>query len=187
MREGRRTLGHRMSAGEVKTLNEAFAHCPACGQRRTEVQEPLVCECGFLYYFNPASAVGGLITDREGKMLFIRRERDPGRGKLGLPGGFIDAGETVEEALDREVAEEVGLTVARWRYLASYPNHYPYRGVLYQVTDVFFTGEVETFSEIQSDASEVREWFLAPAETVRSEDFAFASNARAVADFAKSL
>lgn len=99
-----------MNQADVRTLNEAFTHCPGCGARRPERAEPLSCRCGFHYYFNPAVAVGGLITDADGRMLFIRRARDPGRGKLGLPGGFVDAGESAEEALRREVEEEVGLT-----------------------------------------------------------------------------
>ncbi|WP_439924132.1 NUDIX hydrolase [Nitrobacter sp. JJSN] len=57
---------------------------------------------------------------REGKVLLVRRARPPGKGLYSLPGGRVEFGETMAQALHREVAEEVGLTVeivglAGWR------------------------------------------------------------------------
>ncbi len=57
--------------------------------------------------------------------------------------------------------------------------------MLYQVTDFFYRGRVDAFQEISSDASEVREWFLASPDSVDSADFAFASNAFAVERFVR--
>ena len=47
-------------------------------------------------FFGPFVAVGGLVINDKGQLLMVRRAKDPGKGKLGLPGGFIDAGEAVE-------------------------------------------------------------------------------------------
>ncbi len=52
--------------------------------------------------------VDGIIP-YEGKIVFIRRKNDPFRGMLALPGGIVEYGESVEDALRRELKEETGL------------------------------------------------------------------------------
>jgi ADP-ribose pyrophosphatase YjhB (NUDIX family) len=49
---------------------------------------------------------------RDGKVLIVRRARPPARGVYTLPGGVVEAGETLAEAAKREVREETGLDVA---------------------------------------------------------------------------
>jgi 8-oxo-dGTP diphosphatase len=58
----------------------------------------------------PEVAVGGVLV-RDGTLLLVLRARGPGAGQWSLPGGRVDAGESVEEALVREMAEETGLAV----------------------------------------------------------------------------
>ena len=55
--------------------------------------------------------VGAVLTDGQGRLLLIRRANEPGRGLWSLPGGRVEPGETDEQAVVREVAEETGLTV----------------------------------------------------------------------------
>jgi ADP-ribose pyrophosphatase YjhB (NUDIX family) len=67
----------------------------------------------------PQLAVSAAIF-REGKVLLVRRARSPGRGFHSLPGGRVESGETLTEALHREVREETGLVIeiiglAGWR------------------------------------------------------------------------
>jgi ADP-ribose pyrophosphatase YjhB (NUDIX family) len=95
--------------------------------------------CGFLYYFNPVVAVGALLVDGGGRLLWIRRAKNPGQGKLGLPGGFVDVGETAEDALRREVREEVNLELDSTDFLCSFANQYACEGVTYPVLDLFYT------------------------------------------------
>lgn len=55
--------------------------------------------------------VDAVITDHHGRILLMERGTEPFRGSWVLPGGLVDPGETVEEAVVREVREELGLTV----------------------------------------------------------------------------
>ena len=61
--------------------------------------------------------VGAVITDRQGRLLMIKRGREPGAGLWSIPGGRIEPGESDAEALAREMLEETGLTVQVGRLL----------------------------------------------------------------------
>jgi NAD+ diphosphatase len=157
-----------------------FAHCPRCGTRqpdaeRADVGGPFRCgACGFTLYFNAASAVAAILVRPDGDALFIRRAKDPGKGRLGLPGGFVDAGESAEGALTREIREEVGLEVAGLRYLSSHPNLYVYADVTYTTLDVFYTASVsDPERAVALDAVESLVW--ADPLTVDLEEIAFES------------
>jgi ADP-ribose pyrophosphatase YjhB (NUDIX family) len=121
-----------------------FRFCPHCGTPRGAIAttpDPFQCDaCGFLFFFNPAVAVAALIVRRDGLALFIRRARDPARGRLALVGGFVDPGENAEHALRREIREEVGLELDELTFLSSSPNDYHYRGTTYPVVDLIFLG-----------------------------------------------
>ncbi len=61
-----------------------------------------------LYPDQPVVGVGAVIIDK-GKILLEKRKNEPGRGKWSIPGGLVDLGETLENAVTREVEEETCL------------------------------------------------------------------------------
>ncbi|MGE3840718.1 MAG: NUDIX domain-containing protein [Vicinamibacterales bacterium] len=125
-------------------------------------------------FFNPAAAVGAFIVAPDGRVLVIRREHDPGRGLLGLPGGFVDYGETAEDALRREVREEVGIDLDGMTYFCSFPNEYAFAAVTYRTLDFFYVARSATVSAAQPlDQVSAIEW-LDP-ERVDLDRVAFAS------------
>jgi 8-oxo-dGTP diphosphatase len=63
------------------------------------------------------SCVGAVVTDGQGRLLMIKRGREPGAGLWSIPGGRIEPGETDAEALVREMLEETSLTVQVGRLL----------------------------------------------------------------------
>jgi 8-oxo-dGTP diphosphatase len=63
-----------------------------------------------LYPDSPWLGVGGLIF-QDGQVLLVKRGREPGAGQWSIPGGMVDVGETVKEAVKREIREETGLRV----------------------------------------------------------------------------
>lgn len=58
----------------------------------------------------PLMGVGGLVLDR-GKVLLVKRGKQPSIGEWSIPGGLVELGETLHEAVVREVHEETGLLV----------------------------------------------------------------------------
>ena len=61
-------------------------------------------------YRNPTPTVDAILQKGSG-VLMIRRKKDPFKGRLALPGGFVNEGETAEDAVRREVREEASLEV----------------------------------------------------------------------------
>ncbi len=65
----------------------------------------------------PLVGVGGVVV-REGRALLIRRGKPPLLGRWAIPGGTVERGETLRQALVREMEEETGLRVAPGEILA---------------------------------------------------------------------
>ena len=74
-------------------------------------------------------AVACFVLDEAGRLLTVRRARDPEKGTLDLPGGFVDpGGGRWMMPVRRELREETGLEATEVRLLFSIPNVYPYSG-----------------------------------------------------------
>ncbi|MCC5982014.1 MAG: NUDIX hydrolase [Oceanicaulis sp.] len=70
-------------------------------------RERRICStCGFIDYVNPKIVAGAVVTDWEGRVLMCRRAIEPRSGFWTLPAGFMEQGESVEEAAVREAWEE---------------------------------------------------------------------------------
>lgn len=88
-------------------------YCSHCGNKFliTQYKYPKVCgECRDITYINPLP-VAVLIIPIENGVLTARRGEAPGKGELGLIGGYLDAGETWQEGAAREVFEETCITI----------------------------------------------------------------------------
>ena len=106
---------------------KVLKYCPKCGSSGFNVSgdRSLKCDsCGFHYYINASAAVAALVTNGDGKLMMVTRAIEPHYGKLDLPGGFVDHNESVEEAVKRELYEELGMKVRSLKYLSSAPNEY---------------------------------------------------------------
>lgn len=132
---------------------EKFRYCPVCGseQFREQNDRSKLChQCGFHYYLNAVSAVAGFIVDNSNKLLLCVRSQEPQKGMLDLPGGFIDIAETAEEAIQREIFEELNLKIDSIEYLFSVPNEYLYSDFNVRTLDMFFKIKIIDFSVLKS-------------------------------------
>jgi NAD+ diphosphatase len=163
-----------------------FKYCPKCGAAalRMEKGKLLWCTaCGFELYLNAAAAVAAVIEDDQGRVLITVRGKEPGKGKWDLPGGFADPGESAEDALRREVREEVGLEVTTMQYLGSGPNTYEYRGVRYATTDLVFVCQVQDVSKARPAEKDIEAVLFKRPGEIDPRRFAFASLAKLVEQY----
>ncbi|MBN2505129.1 MAG: NUDIX domain-containing protein [Verrucomicrobia bacterium] len=155
---------------------EFFNYCPRCAAQLPRRERPnrIRCErCGFTYYFNPVVSAAAFVQDHDGRVLLLRRAKEPAQGRLTLPGGFVDFGETAEEALRRETLEEVGIALAHATYLCSQVNSYTYLDVTYSVLDLFFTARPASLDARPLDGATSVSW-MAP-HAVPINEIAFPS------------
>jgi ADP-ribose pyrophosphatase YjhB (NUDIX family) len=93
-------------------MHKRHSHCSYCGQAFAEHQAwPRACgACGNTTYLNPTPVAVVLLPVDDG-LLLVRRAIPPHIGKLALPGGYVNFGETWQEAGAREVLEETGVAI----------------------------------------------------------------------------
>ena len=103
----------------------AHGYCPRCGERlgtpalsrggespvvASSSSRPSCPACGYIRFDDPRLAAG-VVAERAGAILLVRRNHEPAYGQWSFPAGFVDRGETVEAAAVRETREEAGLAV----------------------------------------------------------------------------
>lgn len=152
-----------------------FTRCPHCGSADISgLRNTMLCsDCGYKLFFNCAAATSCLIINDD-RLLMIVRKKDPGKGLLDLPGGFVDYGESLEAGMARELAEEIGVAPDHLSYLTSAPNTYIYKSVLYRTTDCFFTAELPEGAALSAgdDAAEI---LWVPLDAIDFDKIAFDS------------
>jgi 8-oxo-dGTP diphosphatase len=160
---------------------ELYKYCPQCGgrlqQKIIQPKEPprLVCnDCGFVFYLDPKLAGIAIIPWEDGLVL-ARRAINPGYGLWVAPGGFVDVGERVEEAVVREVREEVFLNVRINRLL----NVYSYPGR----TTVIVAYVADVISGQPGGGDETLEARIFRPDEIPWEEIAFTSTRDALRDY----
>ncbi|MGC8872830.1 MAG: GNAT family N-acetyltransferase [Chloroflexia bacterium] len=117
-------------------------YCPQCGHEMEHRQQAgrvrdVCTACGFVYYYNPVPGVAAII-EHQGGLVLVRRREPPQAGGWCFPAGFMEAGESSEEATIRECAEETGLQVAVGELVGVYSfDDEPQGGIV-----IFYTARV---------------------------------------------
>lgn len=153
--------------------------CPHCGKETLAWKEERkwhCSSCGFTLFHNVAGAVA-VIIKHHGKILFTRRNKEPKKNKLDLPGGFTDPKESSERTCVRELSEELNINIdeKKLKYLGSLPNTYLYKEVLYNTIDLFFEYLVESDWEITLEKEEISEIVWKKPSEISPDEIAFDS------------
>lgn len=148
-------------------ISNFMHYCPHCGSNNftpASNKEMRCADCGFQFFQNAATAVACIITDANGRILLTRRAFNPWKGMLDLPGGFVDPSETVENAVKRELNEELGTKVMQMKYICSFPNEYIFSNYLVYTVDLGFICEVDDVQALRAaDDVDKLLWFY-PSE-----------------------
>ena len=140
---------------------EGLQYCSRCAAPlvvrlvETEDRPRLVCDRGHILYVNPKVVVG-VIPERRGRVLLLRRAIEPRYGSWTFPGGFMEIDETLEECAAREAHEETGVHVRVLDLIGVYSRPgSPGPGIV----SIVFHGEVATGrAKAGREALETR-WF----------------------------
>jgi len=149
-----------------------------------EDRERLLCPaCGFIHYMNPR-VVANAVPEIEGadgsrRLLLMRRAFEPRRGFWSPPGGFVELGESPEEAAARETLEEVGLAVEPFALLGVYS-----RSAIGIVVVAYRARALALEATPGIEALEAR-WFT--PETIPWDDLAYETTALALRDWMAAL
>ena len=169
-------------------VEHVFRYCPKCASADFKAVQNnlLICKaCGFNYFINACAAVAGIITNSDRSILLTVRAKQPELGKLDLPGGFINLNETAEDALAREIKEELNLEIEKIKYFCSIPNVYEYKGLNYNTLDLFYCCEVKGFSQIKV-ADDVSDYLFQKVDEIETDKIGFLSVRKGIELYAKN-
>ena len=160
---GLRSLFGRVDEGMLAVAGRAFQiadwartnrYCGACGRPMALApgERAMKCACGHAAY--PRISPAMMVLVRRGDDLLLARNVAAPPGRFSALAGFLEPGESVEDAIHREVREEVGLEVRDLRYFAS--QSWPFPGSIM----LAFTAE-HAGGDIVTDSREIAEarWF----------------------------
>jgi 8-oxo-dGTP diphosphatase len=159
----------------------AYRHCPRCGaglesRRLKDGEAPrLVCTaCAFVFYLDPKVAACSIFLV-DGGIVLLKRAIEPQKGKWVFPGGFVDRGESVQDAAIRETLEEVNLRVS----LVGILDVYSFTGT--EVVVIVYSADVVGGTlEARDECLEVRAF---PPESIPWDELAFESTKVALKDY----
>lgn len=144
-----------MQGSQLLEWTRTHRWCGACGEptRRVQHERAMQCpRCGLRTYPRISPAMMVLIT--RGRQMLLASNVNFPEGRYSALAGFLEAGESVEAALHREVAEEVGLRVHDLRYFGSQSWPFPH-SLMVAFTAEWLSGDIHT------DPAELRDarWF----------------------------
>ena len=153
--------------------------CPKCGNESLnwDGEKKWDCKvCDNVLFHNVAGAVAVVIKCGD-EILLTRRNQEPKKGKLDLAGGFVDPKESAEETCARELFEEMKMriNISKLKYLASLPNIYEYKNIIYNTLDLFYEYESDEKFEVNLEISEISETVWLKIQDINPDDIAFDS------------
>ncbi|AXE17843.1 ADP-ribose pyrophosphatase [Runella rosea] len=145
-----------------------FRFCAKCGKPLETVQlnqrERLICSerCGYVYWDNPLPVVGAIVEYDNDTVILIQNKGWPAEW-FGIVSGFLEKGESPEEAVLREVKEEIGLDAEMVEQVGVYP--------FFQRNELIIAYHVRATGEIRMDEKELQAYKVVPIDKLRPWSF----------------
>ncbi len=155
---GRARASSPPGAGSPSGRGRSVKFCSYCGAP-LPAPPPTTCRaCGTSHWSDAKPCAGALVT-REGRLLLVRRARDPWRGLWDVPGGFCGPEEHPKAAAAREVREETGLAVRVGEILGMWMDRYGASGpdADKATLNIYFHAVLDGAAELVRDPNEVAE------------------------------
>lgn len=157
-------------------------YCYLCGgdtiSRSAHGETHQQCQsCGQSFFDNPKPATEIILVTENNKIIVAVRAREPHKGKYDLPGGFLDSGETIEQGLEREVLEELGLKASDYTkpiYLSSVVDQYPWGPETHTVISLPFTARIKSSVHLEPQ-DDVETILYLSTDEIKTDDFAWES------------
>jgi 8-oxo-dGTP diphosphatase len=155
---------------------EDVRFCPRCGSEATiAYPRSITCaNCGYGAFYNPKPVACAITIDTNDEILLLRRGFQPHRGRWSMPGGFVDLGESVEDAAVRETKEEIGVEIGITNLVGVYS-----RGTD-RIVVVVYAARTEGTPTPTEEALEVQAF---RPTTIPWDELAFWSDDRALRDY----
>jgi NAD+ diphosphatase len=153
--------------------------CRRCAAPLTKLSETnYICSKGHKLFYDAAPAAASILVTHDGKVVLTVRAIDPRKGKNSLFGGFVDYNESCEEALARELEEEVGLTPEDYEkpvYLTSAPDTYDWEGNTTRVLSMMYLVRLKPGVQLKP-ADDVADVVYVTPDTIPYDNIGFPSN-----------
>ena len=161
------------------TLNPALEDarfCPRCGQHAdVDFPRSINCpHCGYGAYYNPKPVAAAIPITPDNHIILLKRGFDPGKDLWTFPGGFVDLGESVEEAARREAQEELEIAIELTRLVGVYSRPED------RVVLIVFAATTTQDPQITDEAPEVHAF---RPDDIPWQELAFWSTTNALQDF----
>jgi mutator protein MutT len=162
-----------------------FKFCPLCAAPMSPYEDDgfkreKCSKCGWVHYHNSRPTASAIII-RDGKILLCKRASDPFKDKWDLPGGYLEEKESPEDALKRELREEIGIEIENSKLITvNGPAYYPFSEQDQWNTDIYYEVTTNDEPRAMNDSDvEAIDWF----DPNHLPDMAFDTNVKAILEW----
>ncbi len=152
---------------------DTYNFCTKCRAELKGDDNFKICtNCHKHYYFNARPTVTIVLTNSKNEILLTKRAREPFKDWWDIPGGFVDEDESLEQAIARELEEELNFRPISLTYLTSFADNYPYRNELVSIVVAAFKGKLPLSAQIIV-SDEIAEYKFVAKKSIEFDKIAF--------------
>lgn len=159
----------------------SFKFCPKCGVsleiKQMEGLGRLYCpSCKYVFYQNPKPTASAVIVDQD-RVMLVKRAIEPQKGCWDLPGGFLEEDEHPEQALKREIKEELSISIEIKDFLGIFMDRYGYDQSGSYTLNIYYLARINAGEP--KPASDIDQWGWFKRSEIPS-NIAFTNNKEAL-------